>query len=89
MDMDIDETAKGTTFLQNVAFYHSQSSSPSVIIKPVRPFDGGRKTRKACRSNIGGCAWKRQVYLQRTCDALHSPFGSRLSGISLCTQCVR
>ncbi|KAM1525487.1 hypothetical protein ACFX10_009946 [Malus domestica] len=86
MDLDIDETAKGTPFLQNAAFYHSRSSSPSVIIKPVCVFEGGRQTRKACRCNIGGCAWKRQVYLLRTCHALHSPLGSRLSPR---TQCVR
>ncbi|KAM1648688.1 hypothetical protein ACFX1Q_010680 [Malus domestica] len=35
MDMDIDETAKDTPLLKNAAFYHSRSSSPSVIIKPV------------------------------------------------------
>ncbi|XP_048439371.1 uncharacterized protein LOC125476849 [Pyrus x bretschneideri] len=65
-------------FSKNAAFYHSQSSSPSVIIKTVRAFGGGRKTRKACRSNIGGCARKWQVYLLRICHALHSPLGSRL-----------
>ncbi|KAM1094989.1 hypothetical protein ACFX2B_009794 [Malus domestica] len=48
---------------------------------------------RACRSNIGGFDWKRQVYLLRTCHALHSPLGSCLPGYYQkwyreCNECV-
>ncbi|KAM1949511.1 hypothetical protein ACFX15_009555 [Malus domestica] len=66
MDMDIDETAKDTPPQKRRVLQFS------VIVA-----FGDHKT---CRSNIGGCAWKRQVYLLRTYHALHSPLGSRLPG---------
>ncbi|KAM0991533.1 hypothetical protein ACFX2C_009907 [Malus domestica] len=54
-----------------------ETAKDTPLLKNVVVAFGDHKT---CRSNIGGCAWKRQVYLLRTCHALHSPLGLRLPG---------
>lgn len=67
MDMDIDETAKGTPFFvfQNSAFYLWRSKNlPTLFnITRIHVFNRRRKTRKANRGNIDGRTWKRQVHL--------------------------